>query len=81
MELTLTVDRPADQPAGVAAGDDAAGNDLAGQRVALADLLDGVEDLLVGRVDGPGLPAGLLDVLEELLGMAERRILRGGACV
>ena len=75
LELALTVDGPADEPARIAAGDDAAGDDLAGQRVALADLLDGIEDLLVGRVDGPGLPAGLLDVLEELLGMAEGRIL------
>ena len=77
LELTLTVDGPADEPARVAAGDDAAGDDLAGERVALADLLDRIEDLLVGRVDRPGLPAGLLDVLEELLGTAEGRILRG----
>lgn len=75
LELTLTVDGPAYEPARVAAGHDAAGDDLAGQRITLADLLDSVEDLLVCGVDGPGLPGGLLDAGEELLGTAERRIL------
>ena len=76
-ELLLTVQRPAQQPVGVGDRDNAAGDDLAGEGISLAYLLDGVKYLLVGGVDSPGFPAGLLDVLEELLGMAERRILRG----
>ncbi len=39
-ELLLAVQRPAHQPVGILDGDDAAGDDLAGERVALADLLD-----------------------------------------
>ena len=76
LELTLTVDRPADQPAGVTAGDDAAGDDLAGQGISLAYLLDGVKYLLVCGVDSPGFPAGLLDAGKELFGTAESGILR-----
>ena len=69
-------DRPAYEPAGVAAGDDAAGDDLAGEGISLAYLLDGVKYLLVGGVDSPRFPAGLLDACKELFGTAESGILR-----
>ena len=75
LELALAVDGPAYEPARIAAGNYAAGDDLAGQRIALADLLDSIEDLLVCCIDGPGFPRGLLDACEELLGTAECRIL------
>ena len=76
-ELALAVDGPRQQPAGILCRHDAAGDDLSRQRVAVADRLDGVQHFLVGRVDGPGFPARLFDVFEELLGMAEVRRLRG----
>ena len=39
-ELGLTVDGPAQEPAGILHGHDAAGNHAAGKGVALADILD-----------------------------------------
>ena len=50
---------------------------LAGEGIALADVLDIGDDLLVQRLDGGAHPVGLLGVVAELVGMAEGRILRG----
>ena len=76
-ELRLAVDGPAHQPGGILHGDDAAGDDMAGERVALADIFDIGDDLLVEGLDGGAHPVGLLGVIAELVGMAEGRILRG----
>ena len=76
-ELRLTVDGPAHEPARILDGDDAAGDDMAGERIALADVLDIGDDPLVEGLDGGAHPVGLLGVIAELVGMAEGRILRG----
>src|SRR5699024_12505980 len=48
-ELGLTVDGPAQEPAGILHGHDAAGNHAAGKGVTLADILDIGNDLLIQR--------------------------------
>ena len=50
---------------------------MAGERVALADIFDIGDDLLVEGLDGGAHPVGLLGVVAELVGMTEGRILRG----
>ena len=50
---------------------------MAGERVALADVFDIGDDLLVEGLDGGAHPVGLLGVVAELVGMTEGRILRG----
>ena len=76
-ELRLAVDRPAHEPAGILDGDDAAGDNLTGERVALADVLDIGNDSLVERFNGRAHPVRLLGVIAELVRMAEGRILCG----
>ena len=50
---------------------------MAGERVALADVFDIGDDLLVEGLDGGAHPVGLLRVVAELVGMTEGRVLRG----
>ena len=50
---------------------------MAGEGIALADVLDIGDDLLVERLDGRAHPVGLLGVMAELVGMAEGRVLGG----
>ena len=76
LELSLAVDRPADEPARILCGDNAARNNPSGERIAVADPLNRIQDLLVRRVNGPGLPARLLDAAEELVRMTEGIVLR-----
>ena len=76
-ELRLAVDGPAHEPGGILHGHDAAGDDLAGERVALADLGDIGDDTLVERFDGGAHPVGLLGIVAELVGVAEGGVLRG----
>ena len=76
-ELGLAVDGPAHQPGGVLDGDDAAGDHMAGEGVALADVLDIGDDLLVQSLHGGAHPVGLLGVMAELVGMAKGRVLCG----
>ena len=75
LELALAVDSPAYKPAGVAAGYNTAGDNLAGQRITMADFLNALENVLVCSVNSPGFPACCFDILEEFLGTAESRIL------
>ena len=75
LELTLAVDCPADEPAGILRCHDSAGYYLSGERISVADLLDGLQNLLVRRIHRPGLPAGLLNVPEEYVRMTEGVIL------
>ena len=74
-ELGLTVDGPAQEPAGILHGHDAAGNHAAGKGVTLADILDIGNDLLIQCGDGGAHPVGLLRIMAELVGMTEGRIL------
>ncbi len=60
LELWLAVDGPGEQPVGVLHAHDAAGDHAAGERVALADLLDIGQDALVQGGDGSALPVGEL---------------------
>ena len=76
LEVRLAVDRPGQQPAGVAGGHDAAGDHLAGEGVALGDLLDVAGDALVPRRHGAGLPLRLGDVRAEDIRVAEGLVLR-----
>ena len=55
-ELRLAVDRPAQQPGGILDGDDAAGDYLTGERVALADLLDIGDYALIQGFNGGAHP-------------------------
>ena len=66
-ELLLAVERPAEQPAGILDGDDAAGDGVAAERITLADLLDILRDLVVQRGDGRTLPVGMFRVGAELI--------------
>ena len=74
-ELRLPVDGPGEQPAGVLHRHDAARHHTAGERVALADLLDVRQDLLIQRGHRGALPVALLRIAAELLGAAELRRL------
>ena len=74
-ELRLAVDGPGEQPAGVLHRHDAARDNAAGKRVALADGLDIRQDLLVQRGHRGAFPVALLRVAAELLGTAELRRL------
>ena len=76
LDKLLTVERPAHQPVGILHGDNAAGDGVAGERIALADLLNVRRDLVVQRGDGRALPVGLLRVVDELVRMTEARVLR-----
>ena len=78
-ELLLTVDGPAHEPTGVAAGHNAARHRVAAERVALADLLDVGRDGIVERGDGGAHPLGLLRVGAEDVGVAEAGVLAGDA--
>ena len=78
-ELRLAVDRPAHQPGGILHRHDAAGHDLAGERIALADGLDIRDNSLIERFNGSAHPVGLLGIVAEFVRMAERRILRGNS--
>lgn len=74
-ELLLAVERPAHEPVGVGAGNDAAGDHVAGEGVALADCLDVRRDLAVeGRHRGAH-PLGLLGISAESVGAAEAGVL------
>ena len=77
LELLLTVQRPAEQPAGVLDGDDAAGDGMAAEGVALADLADILRDLVVQRGDGGALPVAQLRLGAELFRVTEGGILCG----
>ena len=77
LELLLTVQRPAEQPAGVLDGDDAAGDGVAAEGVALADLADILGDLVVQRGDGGALPVAQLRLGAELFRVTEGGILCG----
>ena len=77
MELRLAVDRPAQEPAGISSGHDAAGDDLARQGIALAYVLDIGQDLVIQRVDGNAHPVALFRIAIELLRVTEGGILRG----
>ena len=50
---------------------------MAGEGVALADVLDIGDDLLVQSLHGGAHPVGLLGVMAELVGMAKGRVLCG----
>ena len=76
-ELLLTVQRPAEQPAGVLDRNDAAGDGVTAEGIALADLLDILRDLVIQGGDGGALPVGQLRIRAELFGVAEGRILCG----
>ena len=75
LELLLTVQRPAEQPAGVLDGDDAAGDGMAAEGVALADLADILRDLVVQRGDGGALPVAQFRLGAELFRVTEGGIL------
>ena len=75
LELSLAVDGPAQKPLGIAAAHDTAGNNFACPRVALADLFDLVDDLLIRGCDSRGLPVCLLDIGAEFFRMSKSRIL------
>ena len=79
LELGLTVDGPGEQPARVAARDDATGHHLARERISTADRANGVEDRRVGGVDGRAHPVGELGSGAEHVGVAEGAVrdLRG----
>ena len=76
-ELLLTVQGPAEQPAGILDRDDAAGDGVAAEGVTLADLLDILGDLVVQGGDGGAFPVGQLRLRAELFGMAEGGVLCG----
>ena len=77
VELRLPVDRPAQKPSGIPRGADAAGNHLAGQRVALADVPDIGKDPLIQRIHGYTHPFAFIRIAIKLLRMAKGRVLRG----
>ena len=77
LELLLTVQRPAEQPAGVLDGDDAAGDGVAAEGVALADLADILRDLVVQRGDGGALPVAQFRLRAELFRVTEGGVLCG----
>ena len=77
LELTLTVDRPAQQPAGILAAYDAAGNNLAGSGITLADIGDIRNDLVIQCSNSCGFPVGLGNIGTELFRMSEGWILCG----
>ena len=76
-ELGLTVERPAEQPAGIPRRDDAARDSPAAERVTLADILDVGHDTFVQRGDRGAHPVGLFRIGAELLRAAKGLILRG----
>ena len=77
LELRLTVDRPGKVPVlgAVLDRDDAAGRDLALARVAVADVDDVPDDLLVRRGDGRAHPVGGVHVGAELVRVAVFAVL------
>ena len=77
LELLLTVQRPAEQPAGVLDGNDAAGDGVAAEGVALADLADILRNLVVQRGDGGALPVAQFRLGAELFRVTEGGVLCG----
>ena len=76
LEMRLAVQRVAHQPVGILDCDDAAGHDLAAERIALADLLDIRRNAVVQRGDRRGFPISLIGLRAEFIRMSKRRILR-----
>ena len=76
LKLRLPVDRPAHEPGGILHRDNAAGHNASGERVAVADILDVRNDLLIQCGDRRAHPVGLLRVIAKFLRMPERRVLR-----
>ena len=82
-ELGLTVECPAEQPAGIPCRDNTACDGPAAERVTLADVLDVGHDAFVQRGDRGAHPVGLFRIGAELLravpsyeSMAKQAIVR-----
>ena len=74
-ELGLTVECPAEQPAGIPRRDDAARDSPAAERVTLADVLDVGHDAFVQHGDRGAHPIGLFRIGAELF-----RAAKGSSC-
>ena len=75
LKLSLTVDSPAHEPLGILTAYDTAGYDLTASGIALTDISDIRNDLVIQCGHGSGFPVGLGNIGTELLGMSEGRIL------
>ena len=75
-EMRLAVQCVAHQPVGILDRDDPAGNNLAAERIALADLLNIRRNAAVQRGDGCGFPIRLIRMRAEFIRVTKGRILR-----
>ena len=77
LELSLSVDRPAQQPGGILTAYDTAGHHPAASWVTFTNIRDIRQNLVIQCGHRSGFPVGLCDVGAELFRMAESLILCG----
>ena len=75
LKLSLTVDRPAQQPAGILTAYDTARDGSSASRITLTDLFNIRKDLVIQRCDRCRFPVRLGDIRAELLRVSKGRIL------
>ena len=75
LELSLTVDGPAQQPSGILTADNTTCYYLATLRISFADVGDIWNDLIIQCGNRCRFPVGLLNIGAEFLRMSKRRIL------
>ena len=78
-ELRLTVDGPGKKPGRISCGNNTACHNTAAERIAMADILDIRDDLIIQRRHRCTHPVRLLRIVIELFRMSERRILQRNA--
>ncbi len=77
LELSLSVDRPAQQPGGILTAYDTTGHHSAASWVTFTNICDIRQNLVIQCGHRSGFPVGLCDVGAELFRMAESLILCG----